>query len=130
VCNDNLRGDVGAAGPAAPGLFGTGAPVPPRADAASIDRAKAALRERVAEAADNLDELCTRAEQAERELSAGAFGPAQDVDLLRARAVNICTLVARAMISPEHIGRVTAKLRRDPRFGERGGGVPIGGVVR
>jgi hypothetical protein len=105
--------------------------VPPRgADAAPIDRAKFTLREKVSEAIGNLDDLCTRAEQAERELSAGAFGPGQNVDLLRARAVNTCALVARAMISPEHIDRVTAKLRRDPRFREGGGGVPTGGIVR
>src|SRR5262249_24666221 len=79
--------------------------------ACAADLARLRLRERVAEACSNLDDLCTAPEEAQRELLAAAYGPGQDVALARATAVNVAALTARATLSPVNLDRLTRQVR-------------------
>jgi hypothetical protein len=76
----------------------------------------------VRHALDGLDDVVTRAEGLQRELMAGMWGPAQDVDLVRAVAAGIAVVVATAALSPENVGQLTRRLRADPNFAEAADG--------
>jgi hypothetical protein len=67
---------------------------------------------------DGLDHVVSHAEGLQRELMAGMWGPAQDMDLARATAASIAVVVATAALSPENVGQLTRRLRADHNFAE------------